>query len=176
MCVAALGGLAGVVSLASTAVSVVGTVVGMSAQSAAAQAQEQQDRNNAIIAKRNAEDARQRGIVAEQDVQLRTRAQIGKQINVLSERNIDVGSGSPLDIIGDTAMFGKLDALTTRQNFEREAIAYEAQQMNFNASADVRAMEGRAARIGGTVAALGTALGGVGDYMKVTNPRGSMGL
>lgn len=165
MCIAAP-----VLSVLGTIASIGGTVVsGMAARNAAI-AQEQQAQNNAIIAKRNAADARARGIVAEQDVQLKTRQMVGRQINVLSERNIAM-SGSALDIIGDTAMFGKLDALTTRQNFEREAINHEAQSMNFSAEAQQANMRSSAAMWGMGASLFSTALGGVSDYMKVTDPR-----
>lgn len=167
MCVAAI---APAVSVLGTLASVGGVVVSGLAQRNAAKAQEQQDRNNAIIAQRNAADARARGVVAEQDVQMRTRAMIGKQLNTLSERNIAI-SGSPLDIIGDTAMFGKLDALTTRNNFEREAIGYQSQAMNFNASADQSRMRASAAMWGTGASVFQTALGGVSDYYRTRDMR-----
>jgi type II secretory pathway pseudopilin PulG len=160
----------GSIAIISTLASVVGTAVGGMAQVQAQKAQEQQSRNNAIIAQRNATDARQRGVVAEQDVQLRNRAMIGKQKNTLSERNISLASGSALDIIGDTAMFGKLDALTTRGNFEREAIGHESQMMNFNAQAEQSRMASRATMFGTGINLFSTALGGVSDYRKATAP------
>lgn len=160
----------GTLSILGTLVGLAGTAVSGVAQVQAANAAAEQDTRNAIIADRNAEDARTRGIAAEQDVQLRTRAMIGKQRNTLSERNIGLHSGSALDIIGDTAMFGKMDALTTRGNFEREAIGHETQQMNFNAQAEQSRMAARAATFGTGVSLFSTALGGVSDYRKATNP------
>lgn len=144
-------------------VGAVGSLASASAQASAARAQAQQNDRNAIIAQRNAEDARQRSIPAQHDVQLRTRARVAMQKNILSERNIDVASGSPLEILGDTAMFGKLDELTTRQNFEREAIAHEAQSMNFRAQADVDRMTASNAMLTGGISAFSTALGGIGQ-------------
>ena len=158
-----------VASVIGTVASLAGTAVSGLAARNAAIAQQQQAQNNAVIAQRNANDARARGVVAEQDVQLRTRAMIGKQINALSERNIAINTGSPLDIIGDTAMFGKLDALTTRNNFEREAIGYEAQQMNFNADAAQSRQRASAATWGTGASLFQTALGGVSDYYKASS-------
>lgn len=162
---------AGALAVIGTLASVAGTVVTGVAQRNAYKAQEQQNKNNAIIAERNAADARQRGVVAEQEVQMRTRGMIGKQLNILSERNIATSTGSPLDIIGDTAMFGKLDALTTRTNYEREAIAHESQAMNFNAAAEQARMGARAATFGTGVSLFSTALGGITDYRKATAPQ-----
>lgn len=170
MCVAAVG-LPAIASILGTAASIGGVVVSGLAQRNAAIAQEQQARNNQIIAERNAADARRRGTVAEQEVQLRTRAMLGKQMNVLSERNIALSSGSALDILGDTAMFGKLDALTTRNNYEREAIGYQSQAMNFSADAAQSRMRASAAMWGTGASLFQTALGGVGDYYRARDMR-----
>ena len=152
-------------------VGVVGTLASASAQSAAAQASADQNERNRVIAQRNAEDSRSRGVVAEQDQQLRTRARLGMQKNALSERNIALNTGSALDILGDTAMFGKLDALTTRTNFEREAISYEAQGMNFSAQAEMDRMEARNAARAGGINAFSTALGGMASMAQSSQRR-----
>ena len=69
------------------------------------------------------------------------------------------------------AHFGKLDALTTRQNFEREAIGYQTQSMNFNASAAQAGSRASAATYGMGASVFSTALGGVSDYMKTRDMR-----
>jgi hypothetical protein len=165
MCFALAGGLAGVASLLGTVVSAGGALVQAQASATAAQASADQDRRNAIIAQRNAEDARSRGVAAEQQQQLKTRARIGMQKAFFGERNVSL-QGSALDILGDTAMFGKLDALTTRNNAEREAIAYEAQGMNFNSQADISELSADAYAVGGGITAFSTALGGVSSYLQ----------
>lgn len=162
MCVGVLTAIGIGLSLVGTMVQAAGIAQEADARAQASEYQALQDQKNAILAKRNAEDSRQRGVAAEQDVQLRTRARLGLQKNILSERNIAVNSGTPLDILGDTAMFGKMDALTTRGNFEREAIAYETQRMNFDAQAELGYMEADHTREAGRIAAFSTALGGLG--------------
>jgi len=173
MCITGLEtiGLAGLLQGAGAVAGVVGTLASASAQSAAAQSAADQNERNAIIAQRNAEDSRQRGVAQEQEQQLRTRARVGMQKNVLSERNIALNTGSALDILGDTAMFGKLDALTTRGNFEREAISYEGQQMNFNAQAEMDRMEARNAMTAGGISAFSTALGSAGSIAQNSQRR-----
>lgn len=153
-------------TLISTLVGIGGTAVSGIASYQANKAAAAQADNNAIIAKRMAADARARGVAAEQDIQLRTRAMLGKQTNTLSERNLALGSGSALDILGDTAMFGKLDALTTRGNFEREAIGDEAQSYNFSAEADQSRRKATASIFGTGASMFQTALGGYGGYQK----------
>lgn len=164
------------ISILATVASVIGTGVSGVASYGAAKARQQQAENNAIIAQRNANDSRARGVVAQQKQQLQTRQMIGKQINVLSERSIDLAGGTALDIIGDTAMFGKLDELTTKQNFEREAIAYEAQSMNFLAAAGQEKNTATAAVFGTGASLFSTALGGVNDYRKAKALSGQMSL
>lgn len=154
-------------SVISTIVGIGGSAVSGIAQVNASKAAAQQADNNAVIAKRMAADARARGITTENDVQLRTRAMRGSQIATLSERNISLSSGSALDILGDTAMFGKLDALTTRGNFEREAIGAEAQSYNYSASADQHRNAASAAMFGTGASMFQTALGGVENYRKI---------
>jgi hypothetical protein len=90
---------------------------------------------------------------------------LGMQRTVLASRNIDIGSGTALDIIGDTAMFGQMDSLTIRHNYEREAIGYETQQTGFSASAEIGRMAARDIRIGGAISAFSTALGGAAQTM-----------
>lgn len=170
MCLPGLA-LGPVLQLFSVGVGVAGTLASAKAESAAAQAQAEQNDRNAIIANRNAEDARERGNAATQDQQLRTRARIGMQKNALSERNIAIDSGSALDLLGDTAMFGKMDALTTSANFEREAISHQTQGMNFSAQAEMDRMAARNARMAGGISAFSTALGGVSNFYKDTKMR-----
>ena len=166
MCVQALAGLAPIFSALSTGVSVVGTLVGAKAQANAANAQAQQAENNKIIAQRNAEDSRNRGVVAQQDNQLKTRARIGMQKNALSERSIEVSSGSALEILSDTAMTGKLDELTIRSNYEKEAIGYETQAYNFSVDAAIKRSEAKNAMTAGIFGAVGTAFDGAASFGK----------
>lgn len=153
-------GLETILTIASIASGVGGTLYSASATAAANNAQAAQNETNAIIASNNAEDARQRGIVAQQDVQMRNRARIGQQKNELSEKNISVSSGSALDILGDTAAFGKLDEITTKNNYEREAIAYENQSNSFSAQAEQDRAAASNATTAGVFSAFSTGLGG----------------
>lgn len=176
MCVQALAGLAPLFSILGTGVSAVGTLMGAKAQSAAAAASAQQNENNKVIAQRNAEDSRNRGIVAQQDQQLKTRARIGMQKNALSERSIEVSSGSALEILSDTAMTGKLDELTTRANYEKEAIGYETQAYNFSANAAQDRMASKNAMTAGIFGAMGTVFDGVASYGNKYGNRYGMAL
>lgn len=153
--------------------SIVGTVLGTAfsaigqmqqGKAAAAQAEYQAavGRNNAILATRAANDARLRGDEAARRKAVENKQLAGRQRAVLAANGVLVDQGSALDITSDTAEIGKLDELTIRSNAEREALGYEAQGMNFNASAGLNQMRADNATSSGYGAAFGTVLGGAG--------------
>lgn len=162
MCIAALPAIAMVASLAGTAMSAVGQMQAGKAQSAAAKHEQLVANNNAIIANRMADDARKRGDVEEEDHRRKTAALQARQVTVMAANNLDVTSGSPLDVLGDTATLGELDALTIRANARREALGHQAQAMNFEAQGQAAGLKASAAKTAGTIGALGTIAGGIG--------------
>jgi len=48
-----------------------------------------------------------------------------------------VDEGTAQEVTEDTAAFGELDALTIRNNAEREALGFRTQGMNFQASGEL---------------------------------------
>lgn len=167
MCIQAIAGIAPLFSALGSVVGVAGTLVQAKAQSDAATARSVQEENNKVIAQRNAQDARDRGNIEQQNQQLKTRARLGMQKNALSERNLAVSSGSALEILGDTALTGKLDEITTGNNFQREAISYETQAYNFSAQAEQSRMEAKNAKTAGVFGALGGVFDGFSKYNKL---------
>lgn len=151
-----------VASLASAAVGAVGAIQQGNAAAASAKYQAQVNENNAILAQRNAEDARKRGAVEEDEHRRKVAALQGRQTAVMAANGLDVTSGSPLDILADTGQMGELDALTIRNNSEREALGYQAQGMNFKAEANLDRMRGSAAKTAGTIGAVGSVVSGIG--------------
>lgn len=157
------------VAIASVVSSVAGTLLQAQAQSkqakaAAAQAryQAQVADNNRALAERMAEDAEARGEV---DVR-RHRQQIeqlkGRQVAALAASGVDVASGSPLDVLADTAGLGALDEQTIRGNAAREAWQYRVQGSNEQAQATL--LRSQAANtVSGAAGTLLTGLGGVAD-------------
>ena len=76
---------------------------------------------------------------------------------------VDIGFGSPLDTIVDTATLGELDALTIRTNSAREAYDSNVDATNRRAGATLDRMSAKSALQGGYLAAAGTVLTGVGN-------------
>lgn len=151
MCIAALGGAAGAIGAIA---SIAGTVVSVMGQMQAAESQAKMSEYQAKQSRIVAEDALKRGVAEEQAQRRKTAALESRQRAVLAASNVDIGSGSPLQILSDTAMLGELDAQTIRNNSEREAAQHRAQ-------AGLYDMQAGAARQAGMINAFGTALGGI---------------
>ena len=127
-----------IVSIASTVAS---TALGAMAQAGQRQALEQRAayqaavlRNNEALANMMADEARRRGEVAEARQREKTKQLLGTQTARLAGQGTDL-SGSALDILGDSAAAGELDALTVRSNAAREAWAHRTRAAEFAAEA-----------------------------------------
>ena len=138
----------------------IGQIQQANAQAAASRYNAQIAEMNATLADRRARDAILRG----QEEEQRKRAEIaqlqGRQRAAMGANNVDLGFGSPLDTLVDTAVMGELDALTIRRNAAREAYDFNVQGVNQRAQAGLDRMNASAARSGGMIGAVGTVLGG----------------
>lgn len=153
-------------SIIASAASAVTGVVGTMQQSAAAKGQAEYQasiaRNNQIYAQRAADEAKQRGLVAEEKARQAAQNLRGRQRAVLAANGVDVNTGSSLDIQTDTAAMGELDALTARSNAEREAQGYLQQGANFGGEAALYDARARNASSSGMWTGATTLLGGAG--------------
>ena len=140
---------------------------------------------NAGLAEMKAKDALYRGREEERRFRDEVRGLIGTQRTLYAAGNVDVGSGSALDVQTDTAYQGELDALQIRVNASREAWGFtsESQALKFEAANTRRLgrlqargirtsarydalssrMGGQAAASAGKYAAVGSILGGAGS-------------
>lgn len=127
-------------------------------------------RNNQIIAERQAEDAIKRGDIAADEQRRKAARVLGAQKSAMAASGISLDSGTALDIFGDTAAFGELDALTIKSNATREAYGYQVQGMNFAAEGAMARVRGTNAQRASYIQAGSTMLGGAaqgGDmYMR----------
>lgn len=155
------------VAIGATVLSTGVSVYGQAQQGKAAQniAKYQQGvaANNAILAERAAQDALDRGKIAERNQRLKTAALIGRQRAVIAGNGAVVDAGSALDLTTDTAGIGELDALTIRSNAEREAAGFRAQGANFTSEANLAGMAGANARSSMYTGIGGSVLSGAGS-------------
>lgn len=134
-----------VIPIITMAISAVGAVQQVQSNKAAAQAQEEQATENAKFAEAQANNATMTGLVEEDRRRAQTRAMLAKQRVSLAANNIDMSTGTPLELLGDTAAIGEQDALTIRANAAREAWGYRSQGVNYKneAAANTSALKNR---------------------------------
>ncbi len=102
--------------------------------------------NNAQVAEWQARDALERGEQAETEQRRKTRQLMGNQRSAMATNGFDVNEGVNVDLLGDTQMMGTLDALTIRQNAQREAYGHQANASNLLAQAEMEGYQGKVAR------------------------------
>lgn len=179
MCVIAAAPVLGISASTAAAISAAGTAAGFLMQAygqnqqAKAQASQMRyqagvDRNNKIIADRQAADAIKRGEAQEEEHRRKVQAIKADQRVGFASRGVDLGSDVVVDTLSDTAMLGELDALTIRSNAEREAYGYRVQGMNYEASAQNNLLAAKNTKSAGKTSAMTTLLSGAstvaGDY------------
>ena len=133
----------------SMAMTAAGTAMQMAGQSQKATADANQAnylsqvaRNNQMAAQRNAALALQQGEVDAQKSQLKTAQVMGSQRAALASQGGDIDSGSPLDILGDTARAGYADAATLRSNAALKAYNYSIQANDAEGAANDASFQG----------------------------------
>lgn len=141
--------------LIGTAVSAVGMLSNAAAQSNAAE-------YNAAVARQNAEIMNQQGAAAAEAQSREARAKIGLMSANYAASGVDVGSGSPLDVLAESAAMAKLDNLTTKYNYSLKATGYQN-------SATLDTMNANNAMTSGFLSAAGTALGGAAKSLAYKN-------
>ena len=158
-----------VATAASTALGVVSSVQQGKAAQAQANYQAEINRRNAAKAQANADDKRQEGIEEARMTRLKTAQKIGLQQASLAANGVDVSEGTALDMIEDTSAMGELDALTTRYNYEKQAVAYEEQAGNFNNQANLDIFAGQNAYKSGVANAVSSGVSGLGQVASVSS-------
>ena len=165
----ALAGVAGAASTFATigsVASVLGGVVGAAgslesgaAQSAAATYQAQLAASNEKIAQQNATQAEATGSAQVEQEGIKTKAEVGAIKAAQAASNIDVNSGSALDVRSSAAALGQLDALTIRSNAEKTAYGYETQASQFAGQESLEQATAQQAQLAGGIGAFSSILG-----------------
>ena len=151
------------IALFSSLLGAVGGIQQARAQSDAAKYNAKVGEMNATLADRRAKDALERGKIEEQRKRQEVSQIKGRQKAAMAANGLDIGFGSPLDTIVDTATLGELDALTIRTNSAREAYDNNVDAENRRAGATLDRMSARSALQGGYLSAAGTVLTGFGN-------------
>lgn len=143
-----------------TALQVVGQIKQGNAAKNAGEAAGKIEDFNALAAEQQAQDAEARGRDEEQRFRQTIRGTIGSQRAGFSGQNVDVGVGSAVDVQGDAAYLGELDARTIRANAAREALGYRTDVARAQLRGDYARVSGQNAQDASRYQAAGTILGG----------------
>lgn len=145
---------------------VTGVVSGVQAQNQA-NYQAEIARQNAKTAQQNADQKRQEGIEESRLQRMKNLQKVASQQTAMAGNGIDISEGTAVDVIEDTATMGELDALTTRYNYETQALAYETQANNFNNQANLDTIAGQNAMTSGVMNGIGSGLNGLASTSSV---------
>lgn len=102
---------------------------------------------NAVLAEKSAQDAISQGEADVSRYRTQIKALKGKQRAAIGSANIEL-TGSPLDLMVDTATVGELDIQTIRNNAARDAFGFRTQGLNYRAQAGLDRFAGRTGAIG----------------------------
>lgn len=158
-----------VMTALSVGMTALGQISESKAASNAAKANAQIAENNRILSERQSKDAIERGRAEETDFRRQLAGMKGTQRAAFGASGVSLSSGSPTDILTDTAVLGELDALTIRQNAQREAYGYNVQASNFQTEANVNRTAARNARSALPLQLATTVVGGASRYYQ-NNP------
>lgn len=153
-------------SIAGLALGVVGGITKGNAQKAAANDQGNLDDYNASVATLQAQDAVARGATDEARYRTSVQGMIGKQRAAQAGNNVDVNTGSSVDVQSDAAFLGEIDALTIRTNAARTAWGYNVQAENDTRAGQIAREGGQAAQTAGIIGAGTTALAGTSSLLQ----------
>lgn len=102
-------------------------------------------RNQQIAAQQMAKDARKRAKIAETQQRRQNKAAEGRQRTMLAANGVEMDSGSALDVQGDMAAMGELEALKVRDKGEREAMSFDQQASDAQQQSLFQEYQGRVA-------------------------------
>jgi hypothetical protein len=131
----ALAGAALGLGLAGAGISAIGTLNAGEAQQKASAYQAQVATNNATIANQNAEYATQAGQSAAAQQGAKNRSLMGQIVSGQAANNIDVNTGSAVDVQATARETGQLNAEQTVQNAALQNYGYRTQATGFQAQA-----------------------------------------
>lgn len=116
---------------------------------------------NMKVSNAKAIDEERLGQIEAQEKRLETRMKIASQVVGFGAQNVEQ-TGSALDILGDTAMFGEIDQTRIRANAQRRAWGYRMQSHDIDSSSRLAGYQGRMDRAGTILSTAGGVAGAWG--------------
>jgi len=119
-------------------------------------------------------DSEQRGADAASQIRERAKRANATGRAAMGSTGFLADSGNNLDLLGDNAQTGALDALTEQGNYNREAYSYRTQGQNLRfqgkLGTDQAASEAAQIRRNGLLDATGTLVSGASSMGRIANP------
>lgn len=144
---------------ASAAVTAAATYVAYDSNKKAAEANAQIAENNARLAAADAETERAMGDRESQQQTWRMRAMEGQQRAAIAASGVDSQIGTPVEVLGESAMLGEVDQQTIRLNAARRAWGFSAQSQNIRNQSRVDQFSARSQRTATVLGGLGSMAG-----------------
>lgn len=160
---ASLAGIGTAASTLSSIVGGIGSIASGNASAAASKYNSQLAAQNAQIAQQNATWASQAGEQQVGEQSQKTRATVGAIKAAQAANNLDVNSGSAVDVRSSAAALGELSALNIRSNAARTAYGDLTQQASYSAQSKLDTFSADQEQLAGEVGAGTSVLGGVGN-------------
>lgn len=126
-----------IMTVVSTGMQALGSIAQGRQQAASAKYNAQVQENNATIARNNAALAAAEGAANAGIEQQKTRAKVGGIKAAQAANNIDVNTGSAVDVRSSASELGELNAITIRGNAARQAYGYQTQASSDQAQAQL---------------------------------------
>ena len=145
-----------ILTAASMAMTAIGGFQQAQAARAAGNANAQIAENNARLAEQQAHDTQVLAVRDQQQSAWRTRALLGQQKVAAAANGLDMDIGTPLDLMAETAMFGKADEDAIGMDAARKAWGFQAEALNYR-------NQGAQARWGGKAQSNATILSTMGS-------------
>jgi hypothetical protein len=156
MCIFAAGGIVGAIGAIST---IAGTVVSAIGAMQSAQAQQDVANYNAKVADNNAVAESERAGYEAGMIEDEKRRVLAAQRAAGASAGVEIKSGTPLAVMGDSAKAGELDVLARLYGGQAAATAYRNDANRFRA-------EGKAAMQAGKINAVSSVIGGFGQLAR----------
>lgn len=150
-------------SIGSALIGGIGALTSGNASAASAKYNAQIADENATIAKQNATWAGEAGAEQAGQASQKTRAEVGAIKAAQAANNVDVNSGSALDVRSTAAELGQLSAINIRSNAARSAYGYETKATSEEAQSQFDTFSGEQSSLAGEVGAGSTILGGAAN-------------
>ena len=153
-------------AMVAVAAMVVGTVISAVGAVRSAQAQSAAADYNSKVASLNAQAATQQGEAAAEAQQRDSQRKIGASLAAYGASGVETDTGSPADVLAQSARDATLDNLTIKYNAKMRAMGYQMQpnldSANASNSASAGVLSGTAALLSGASRAYSMGSGGLG--------------